>query len=195
MINGIPATTQHNNHYMIMTERTHVSRHPCFGDDDGDNYTFDMQNTHGQLRFTLTATLPVTRNFSHYPTRTLLEVKKPYSSVSGCQACNHGIVLAVRTKLRVQSGGTGVRPFGGQIGPVVTCSLQSQLTWLLPAASPACQLPVDSIFSEPLGRLLKWSLHTRRPQRCPSVILTGGWHLLISLSWMLGLFDTCVWII
>ena len=42
--------------------------------------------------------------------------------------CNHGIVIAVRTKLRVQSGWTGVRPFGGQIGPVVTCSLQSQLT-------------------------------------------------------------------
>ena len=36
MINGIPATTQHNNYYMIMTERTHVSRHPCFGDDDDD---------------------------------------------------------------------------------------------------------------------------------------------------------------
>ena len=80
MINGIPATTQHNNYYM--TERTHVSRHPCFGDDDGDNDTFDMQNTHGQSRFTLPATLPVTRNFSHYPTRTLPEVKKPYSSVS-----------------------------------------------------------------------------------------------------------------
>ena len=43
MINGIPAITQHNNYYM--TERTHVSRHPCFGDDDGDNATFDMQNT------------------------------------------------------------------------------------------------------------------------------------------------------
>ena len=81
MINGIPAITQHNNYYM--TERTHVSRHPCFGDDDGDNDTFDMQNTHGQSRFTLPATLPVTRNFSHYPTRTLPEVKKPYSSVSG----------------------------------------------------------------------------------------------------------------
>ena len=80
MINGIPAITQHNNYYM--TERTHVSRHPCFGDDDGDNDTFDMQNTHGQSRFTLPATLPVTRNFSHYPTRTLPEVKKPYSSVS-----------------------------------------------------------------------------------------------------------------
>ena len=65
-----------------MTERTKVSRHSCFGDDDGDNDTFDMQNTHGQSRFTLPATLPVTRNFSHYPTRTLLEVKKPYSSVS-----------------------------------------------------------------------------------------------------------------
>ena len=80
MINWISATTQHNNYYM--TERTHVSRHPCFGDDDGDIYTFDMQNTHGQSRFTLPATLPVTRNFSHYPTRTLPEVKKPYSSVS-----------------------------------------------------------------------------------------------------------------
>ena len=114
---------------------------------------------------------------------------------SCCQACNHDTVIAVRTKLRVQSGWTGVRPFGGQIGPVVTCSLQSQLTWLLPAASPACQLPVDSIFSEPLGRLLKWPLHPRRPQRCPSAILTGGWHLLIWLSWMLGVFDTCVWII
>ena len=66
MINGIPATTQHNNCYM--TERTHVSRHPCFGDDDGDNDTFDMQNTHGQSRFTLLTTLPVTWNFSHCPT-------------------------------------------------------------------------------------------------------------------------------
>ena len=77
MINGIPATTQHNNYHM--TERTHVSRHPCFGDDDGD-IDFDMQNTHGQSRFTLPATLPVTRNFFHYPTRTLPEVKKPYPS-------------------------------------------------------------------------------------------------------------------
>ena len=67
MINGIPAITQHNNYYM--TERTHVSRHPCFGDDDGDNDTFEMQNTHGQSRFTLPATLTVTRNFSHYPSR------------------------------------------------------------------------------------------------------------------------------
>ena len=30
------------------TEQTHVSRHPRFGDDDGDNATFEMQNTHGQ---------------------------------------------------------------------------------------------------------------------------------------------------
>ena len=30
--------------------------------------------------FTLPATLPVTRIFSHYPTRTLTEVKKPYPS-------------------------------------------------------------------------------------------------------------------
>ena len=30
--------------------------------------------------FTLPATLPVTRIFSHYPTRTLPEVKKPYPS-------------------------------------------------------------------------------------------------------------------
>ena len=58
-------------------------RHPRFGDDDSDNDTFHMQNTHIQSRFTLPATLPVTRNFSHYPTRTLPEVKKPYSSVSG----------------------------------------------------------------------------------------------------------------
>ena len=29
------------------------SRHPCFTDDDDDNDTFDMQNTHGQSRFTL----------------------------------------------------------------------------------------------------------------------------------------------
>ena len=34
MINGIPATTQHNNYYT--TGRAHVIRHPCFGDDDGD---------------------------------------------------------------------------------------------------------------------------------------------------------------
>ena len=40
-----------------------------------------MQNTHGQSRFTLPATPLVTRNFSHYPTRTLPEVKNPYSSV------------------------------------------------------------------------------------------------------------------
>ena len=46
MINGIPAKPQHNNYYM--TERTHVSRHSCCGDDDGDTDTFDMQNTHGQ---------------------------------------------------------------------------------------------------------------------------------------------------
>ena len=68
MINGIPATIQHNNYYM--TERTHVSRHPCFGDDDGDNDTFDMQNTHGQSRFTLPATLP---GF-FFTTRTLLGI-------------------------------------------------------------------------------------------------------------------------
>ena len=67
MINGIPATTQHNNYYM--TERTHVSRHPCCGDDDGDTDTFDMQNTYG-------VSLP-----GIFPT-TLPEVKKPYSSVS-----------------------------------------------------------------------------------------------------------------
>ena len=52
------------------------------GDDDGDTDTFDMQNTYWQSRLTLPATLPVTRIFSHYPTRTLPEVKKPYSSVS-----------------------------------------------------------------------------------------------------------------
>ena len=33
--------------------------------------------------FTLPATLPVTRIFSHYPTRTLPEVKKPYPSQPG----------------------------------------------------------------------------------------------------------------
>ena len=43
MINGIPTTTQHNNYHM--TERSHVSRHRCCGDDDGDTDTFDMQNT------------------------------------------------------------------------------------------------------------------------------------------------------
>ena len=36
--------------------------------------------THGRPPFTLPATLPVTRIFSHYPTRTLPEVKKPYPS-------------------------------------------------------------------------------------------------------------------
>ena len=91
MINKIPETTQHSNYYM--TERTHVSRHPCFGDNYGDNNIFDMQNTHGQSRFTLPATLLVTRNFSHYPTRTLPEVKKPYSSVSG------GLDLKVKTSV------------------------------------------------------------------------------------------------
>ena len=50
------------------------------GDDDGDTDTFDMQNTYWQSRLTLPATLPVTRIFSHYPTRTLPEVKKPYPS-------------------------------------------------------------------------------------------------------------------
>ena len=45
MIDGIHATTQHNNYYI--TERTHASRHPCFGDDDRDNDTFDMHNAHG----------------------------------------------------------------------------------------------------------------------------------------------------
>ena len=38
MINGIPTTTQYKKYYM--TERTHVSRHPCFGDDDGNNDTW-----------------------------------------------------------------------------------------------------------------------------------------------------------
>ena len=33
----------------------------------------------------LPATLPVTRIFFHYPTRTLPEVKKPYPSQPGCQ--------------------------------------------------------------------------------------------------------------
>ena len=33
--------------------------------------------------FTIPATLPVTRIFFHYPTRTLPEVKKPYSSQPG----------------------------------------------------------------------------------------------------------------
>ena len=80
-----------------MTERTHVSRHPCFGDYDGNNDTFDMQNTHGQSRFTLPATLPVTRNFPHYPTRTLPEVKKPYSSVSGEYQSNVGAFWAMNT--------------------------------------------------------------------------------------------------
>ena len=36
--------------------------------------------THGRPPFTLPATLPVTRIFFHYPTRTLPEVKKPYPS-------------------------------------------------------------------------------------------------------------------
>ena len=83
MLNWISATTQHNNFYM--TERTHVSRHPCFGDNYGDNNIFYMQNAHEQLRFTLPTTLPVTRNFSHFPTRTLLGVKKLYSSVSAAK--------------------------------------------------------------------------------------------------------------
>ena len=39
-----------------------------------------IQSTHGRPPFTLPATLPVTRIFSHYPTRTLPEVKKPYPS-------------------------------------------------------------------------------------------------------------------
>ena len=36
-----------------------------------------MQNTHGWPPFTQPTTLPVIRIFPHYPTRTLLEVKKP----------------------------------------------------------------------------------------------------------------------
>ena len=75
-----PQKAQHNKYYM--TEHTHLSRHPCFGADDGDNDTLDMQNTLGQSQFTLPATLPVTRNFSHYPTWTLPEVKGPYSSAT-----------------------------------------------------------------------------------------------------------------
>ena len=39
--------------------------------------------THGRPPFTLPATLPVTRIFSHCPTRTLPEVKKPYPSQPG----------------------------------------------------------------------------------------------------------------
>ena len=65
-----------------------LPRHPRFGDDDSDNDTFHMQNTHIQSRFTLPATLPVTWNFSHNPTRTLPEVKKPYSSVSAPVSTN-----------------------------------------------------------------------------------------------------------
>ena len=39
-----------------------------------------IQNTHGRPPFTLPATLPVTRIFSHYPTRTLPEIKNPSPS-------------------------------------------------------------------------------------------------------------------
>ena len=80
MINGIPATTQHNNYFM--TERTHVSRHPCFGDDDGGNDTFDMQNTHGQsqpysLPGIFPTTLPEPYSKSKSPTRQSLHLTQP----------------------------------------------------------------------------------------------------------------------
>ena len=39
-----------------------------------------LQSTHRRPPFTLPATLPVTRIFFYYPTRTLPEVKKPYPS-------------------------------------------------------------------------------------------------------------------
>ena len=41
------------------------------------------KNTHGRPPFTLPATLPVTRIFFYYPTRTLPEVKKTYPSQPG----------------------------------------------------------------------------------------------------------------
>ena len=43
--------------------------------------------------FTLPATLPVTRIFSHYPTRTLPEVKKPYPSQPGGGSWFHNLNL------------------------------------------------------------------------------------------------------
>ena len=79
----------------------HMAADNCFGnyDDNGDNEKAEwsrrrsqrivrqldkdatgIQSTHGRPPFTLPATLPVTRIFSHYPTRTLPEVKKPYPS-------------------------------------------------------------------------------------------------------------------
>ena len=42
-----------------------------------------LQSTHRRPPYTLPATLPVTRIFFYYPTRTLPEVKKPYPSQPG----------------------------------------------------------------------------------------------------------------
>ena len=81
LCNATHATSQYNNYHM--TQRTHVPRCSCFDDDNSDSGTTDIQSTHGRPRFTLPATLPVTRIFFHYPTRTLPEVKKPYPSQPG----------------------------------------------------------------------------------------------------------------
>ena len=81
LCNATHATSQYNNYHM--TQRTHVPRCSCFDDDNSDSGTTDIQSTHGRPRFTLPATLPVTRIFFHYPTRTLPEVKNPYPSQPG----------------------------------------------------------------------------------------------------------------
>ena len=52
-----------------------------------------IQNTHGRPPFTLPATLPVTRIFPHYPTRTLPEVKKPYPSQPAEESVFMGLVV------------------------------------------------------------------------------------------------------
>ena len=61
----INVTTQWSNHHIL--ERIHIPGRPCFGDDDDHN---DIQNTHGQPPSMLSATKPVTQNFSHYPSQT-----------------------------------------------------------------------------------------------------------------------------
>ena len=65
---------------MLNLVHTKVPIRPYFGDDDDNNDETVIQSTHGRPPFTLPATLPTTRIFSHFPTRTQPEVKKPYLS-------------------------------------------------------------------------------------------------------------------
>ena len=59
MINGIPTTTQHNNYHM--TERSHVSRHPCCG------WWWWRYRYFWYAKYLLTVATYATRNPTRYP--------------------------------------------------------------------------------------------------------------------------------